>query len=133
MFGNDGGSEFPNNVWERKRPTTRTHQTSPDSQTLFGNSTTHSTASTTTTSMRTTHSHSQDTNELRIAVPDMSSKRLNSWVRDSEGVRSFLSLNRSLPISIERGVFRGDDVGRGGIVSFHSTRPSCLCGSAQLC
>ena len=104
----------------------------PDSQTLFGNSTTYSTSSTTTTSfttttsMRTTYSYSQDTNELRIAVLDMSSKRLNNRVYDLEGVKSFLSLNRSLLISIECGVFCGDDVSRGGIISFYLTRLSCL-------
>jgi len=62
----------------------------------------------------------------------MSSKRLNSRVRDSEGVKSFLSLNQSLPISIERGVFRGDDVGRGVLFPFirrdrlaYVDQPSC--------
>jgi len=45
----------------------------------------------------------------------------------------FLSLNRSLLVFIERAVFRGDDVGRGGIVSFNSTRPSCPSVSAQFC
>jgi hypothetical protein len=36
-------------------------------------------------------------------------------------------------VSIERAVFRGNDVNRGGIVSFHLTRLSCPSVSAQLC